>query len=250
MPIGPKHLQRANRPHVLHFSENFGLLMIKCSDLLVFIMSDLTFRQAAVLHYLQDFSRTEGYWPSIRDIQQHFGFRSTNAVAGHLRALEAKKAIRRIPGQARTFRITPGALHDDDAIPEGTTEVIDIPIYGSIAAGYPDGVEQGDAIGRIQIGADTIGRNRSRRSFALKVRGESMINAGIFEGDTVILDPRQPRNNDIVAALIDGETTLKRFIQTRNQSPFLKAENPDYPEIYPVGELIIQGVALAVVRRI
>lgn len=213
-------------------------------------MSDLTSRQAAVLQYLEDFSRTEGYWPSIRDIQQHFGFRSTNAVAGHLRALEAKNAIRRIPGQARTFRLHRTAHSEDDSIPAGTSEVVDIPVYGSIAAGYPDGVEQGDAIGRIQIGADTLGRGRSRRSFALKVRGESMIDAGIFEGDTVILDPRQPRNNDIVAALIDGETTLKRFIQTRNRLPFLKAENQAYPEMHPVGELIIQGVALAVVRRI
>lgn len=213
-------------------------------------MSDLTPRQAAVLQYLEDFSRSEGYWPSIRDIQKHFGFRSTNAVAGHLRALETKGAIRRIPGQARTFRLNRISADEENGIPPGTTEVVEIPIYGSIAAGYPDGVEQGDAIGRIQIGVETIGRSRSRRSFALKVRGESMINAGIFEGDTVILDPRPPRNNDIVAALIDGETTLKRFIQDRNRPPFLKAENPAYPEIFPTDELIIQGVATAVVRRI
>ncbi len=213
-------------------------------------MSNLTFRQAAVLQYLEDFSRTEGYWPSIRDIQKHFEFRSTNAVAGHLRALESKGVIQRIPGQARTFRLNTQVEEPESPLPKGTTEVVDIPIYGSITAGYPDGVEQGDAIGRIQIGVDTIGRSRSRRSFALKVRGESMINAGIFEGDTVILDPRTPRNNDIVAALIDGETTLKRYIHDRSCPPYLKAENTDYPEIHPVGELIIQGVALAVVRRI
>src|SRR5690554_2232491 len=117
-------------------------------------MSDLTSRQTAVLQFLEDFFRAENYWPSIRDIQLHFGFRSTNAVAGHLRALEAKNAIRRIPGQARTFQIQ----REDEAdisIPKGTSEVLDIPIYGNIAAGYPDGVEQGDAIGRIQIGVET-----------------------------------------------------------------------------------------------
>ncbi len=212
-------------------------------------MNPLTPRQKEILKFLRDFSRRKGYWPSIRDIQHHFNFRSTNAVAGHLRALEVKKAISRIPGQARTFRLNP-FTEESDAIPEGTTEVIEVPIYGDIAAGYPDGVEQGDAIGRIQIGVDTLGRHRSAKSFALKVRGESMINAGIFEGDTVIFDPREPRNNDIVAALIDGATTLKRFIHNHNCPPYLKAENPDFPEIHPVGELIIQGVALAVVRRI
>lgn len=212
-------------------------------------MNRLTARQHEILQYLRDFSRKEGYWPSIRDIQQHFGFRSTNAVAGHLRALESKEAISRIPGQARTFRIT-HAPESEESIPAGATEVVDIPIYGNIAAGYPDGVEQGDAIGRIQIGVETIGRRRSARTFALKVRGESMIDAGIFEGDTVIFDPREPRNNDIVAALIDGATTLKRFVHNPDCPPYLKAENPAFPEIHPVGELIIQGVAEAVVRRL
>lgn len=212
-------------------------------------MDPLTIRQKQILDYLRDFSRDNGYWPSIRDIQQHFGFRSTNAVAGHLRALEVKKAISRIPGQARTFRIN--VFYDDsDSIPDGASEVMEIPIYGDIAAGYPDGVEQGDAIGRIQIDVETLGRNPSPRTFALRVRGESMIDAGIFEGDTVILDPREPRHNDIVAALIDGATTLKRFVRKAGCPPYLKAENPSFPEIHPAAELIIQGVARAVVRRL
>lgn len=212
-------------------------------------MNPLTERQAEILRYLRDFSVERGYWPSIRDIQQHFNFRSTNAVAGHLRALELKKAISRIPGQARTFRINI-FTDDENSLPDGATDVVDIPIFGHIAAGYPDGVEQGDAIGRIQIGVDTLGRRRSSRTFALKVRGESMVGAGIFEGDTVIFDPREPRDNDIVAALIDGATTLKRFVHNANCPPYLKAENPAFPEIHPVGELIIQGVAQAVVRRL
>lgn len=212
-------------------------------------MNPLTERQAQILQYLRDFSRERGYWPSIRDIQQHFHFRSTNAVAGHLRALEIKHAISRIPGQARTFRIN-AFMEDEETLPEGAMEVVDVPIFGNIAAGYPDGVEQGDAIGRIQIGVDTLGRRRSTKTFALKVRGESMVGAGIFEGDTVIFDPREPRNNDIVAALIDGSTTLKRFVHNPNCPPYLRAENPAFPEIHPVGELIIQGVAQAVVRRL
>jgi repressor LexA len=129
-------------------------------------------------------------------------------------------------------------------------EVIEIPIYGSIAAGYPDGVEQGDAVGRIQIDTQTLGLRQSRKAFALRVRGDSMVDAGIFDGDTVVLDPRPPRHNDIVAALIDGETTLKRFMSPPHCPPYLKAENVAYPELYPVDELIVQGVAQAVVRRL
>lgn len=199
------------------------------------------------MQYIARFSQEQGFWPSIRDIQAHFKFRSTNAVIGHLRALEQKNALGRIPGQARTFRLLEGA---DDLIPEGTTAVVEIPVYGSIAAGYPDGVEQGDAIGRIQIDVQTVGLRRSRRAFALKVRGDSMIDAGIFDGDTVIMDPRPARHNDIVAALIDGETTLKRFIDRPGCPPYLKAENATYPALFPAEELIVQGVAQAVVRRL
>lgn len=211
-------------------------------------MKGLTLRQQEILGYLQLYMREERTWPSFRDIQSHFGFRSTNAVMGHLRALERKGYISRVPGQARTFRITMG-LGDDDR-PTDATDVVDIPIYGSIAAGYPDGVEPGGEIGRLQIDAETAGIRRERRAFALKVRGESMIDAGIYDGDIVILEQRPPNNEDIVAALIDNETTLKRFVKKSGKAPFLKAENKAFPEIHPVSELVIQGVAKAVVRNL
>lgn len=212
-------------------------------------MEALTERQQQILEFIASFSHEEGYWPSIRDIQHHFKFRSTNAVAGHLRALTEKKAISRIHGKARTFRILPAAI-ESLPTPAGAMDVIEIPVYGNIAAGYPDGVEQGDAVGRIQIDVQTLGMRRSRKAFALRVRGDSMIDAGIFEGDTVVFDIRPPRNNDIVAALIDGETTLKRYISQAGCSPYLKAENIAYPELHPFEELIVQGVAQAVVRRL
>ncbi len=211
-------------------------------------MDELTLRQQEILGYLQLHMRTQGTWPSFREIQAHFGFRSTNAVMGHLRALEKKGYISRVPGQARTFRITMDFNEENQPAEAG--EVVDIPIYGSIAAGYPDGVESAGEIGRLQIDAETAGIRRSRRAFALKVRGESMIDAGIFDGDIVILEPRPPKNDDIVAALIDGETTLKRFIQKRGKAPYLKAENKVYPQLHPVAELVIQGIAKAVVRNL
>ncbi len=211
-------------------------------------MDELTLRQQEILGYLQLHMRSYSTWPSFREIQAHFGFRSTNAVMGHLRALEKKGYISRVPGQARTFRITMDFNEENQ--PTDSVEVVDIPIYGTIAAGYPDGVETGGEIGRLQIDAETAGIRRARRAFALKVRGDSMIDAGIFDGDIVILEPRPPNNEDIVAALIDGETTLKRFIQKRGKAPFLKAENKSYPQLHPVAELVIQGIAKSVVRNL
>ena len=212
------------------------------------IMEDLTLRQQEILGFIQVHRRREETWPSFREIQAHFGFASTNAVMGHVQALERKGYISRVPGQARTFRITMDFA--DDHIPEGASEVVEIPIYGNIAAGYPDGVEPGGQIGRLQIDAETAGLRRSRRAFALRVRGESMVDAGIIDGDIVILEHRPPRNRDIVAALIDGETTLKRFVEREGRAPFLKAENQDFPMLHPVSELIVQGVAKAVVRNL
>lgn len=211
-------------------------------------MRELTIRQQEVLGYLQVHMKANGTWPSFREIQNHFGFNSTNAVMGHLRALENKGYISRVPGQARTFRINMNL--DDSAQPEEALKVIEIPVYGSIAAGYPDGVEPAGEIGRLQIDIETAGVRSARRSFALKVRGESMVDAGIFDGDIVIIEQSPARDGDIVAALIDGETTLKRFINRPGRAPYLKAENKSYPQLHPVSELVIQGVARAVVRNL
>lgn len=213
-------------------------------------MKGLTARQNEILDFIERHEMKNGFWPSIREIQHRFGFKSTNAVMGHLRALEKKGAIKRIPGQARTFRIHRTGSFETAAFPEGATEVVDIPIMGDIAAGYPDRVEPAGEIGRLQIDIHTAGHSPNRRSFALQVRGDSMIDAEIYDGDLVVVEPREARDGDIVAALIDGETTLKRFIQKRGAPPYLKAENKFYPELYPVTELTVQGVAKAVVRSL
>lgn len=212
-------------------------------------MKEMTKRQQEILTFLRTHFSENGFWPSIRDIQHHFAFKSTNAVMGHLRALERKNIIQRISGHARAFRIVgddlPGTPRPADAI-----DTVDIPIYGNIAAGYPDGVEPGGEIGRLCVDTTTAGVNNRSRAFALKVRGDSMIDAGIYEGDIVILQPGEPRERDIVAALIDGETTLKRFVFGNNKSPYLKAENNNYPELHPIGELSVQGIAKAIVRSL
>lgn len=199
---------------------------------------NLTTRQREVLDYIEDRLSSDGMIPSTREIQQHFGFASQTAALNHLRALERKGAIVRQPGKARAVAL---AAHLQ------RNRIIDVPILGCIAAGLPQHTEQED-LGTVSVDAVSAGLKKHSRMFAVKVRGDSMIGAQINDGDLVILEQRAPQNGEIVAALIDGETTLKRFVTTRGR-PFLKAENPKYPEIYPVEELTIQGVMVALVRR-
>ena len=197
----------------------------------------LTSRQQQLLDFLGSFQRQHGVMPSTRDIQQHFGFASQTAAMSHLRALERKGAIRRLPGKARAV-----------AFPEdiNRAETVVIPVVGNIPAGpASDNPEvQG---GRITLDVQSLGVSRGTKPFALRVRGDSMEGAHICEGDHVILVQREPKPRDVVAALIDGETTLKRYL-VENGQPFLKAENPRYPDLIPARELVIQGVMVGLVR--
>jgi repressor LexA len=198
----------------------------------------LTSRQKEIVEYLKKEQRETGVMPSTRDIQQHFGFASQTAAMSHLRALEKKGVIQRIANKARAV-IFPEDLDRE--------EIVDIPIYGDIAAGMGQDVEP-ERRGCVSIDITSLGIPRNARTFALKVRGDSMIDAHICSGDTVILEFREPRNRDIVAALIDGETTLKRYIVEKGK-PFLRAENADFPDLVPARELIIQGVLVALLRQ-
>jgi repressor LexA len=201
-------------------------------------MSDqLTTRQAEIVVYLKEFQRLHGVMPSTREIQHYFGFASQTAAMSHLRALEKKGAIIRLANKARAV-VFPEQLDRD--------EVVDIPIYGSIAAGMAQDAPP-EQSGCISIDIASLGLRPTARTFALKVRGESMIGAHICPGDTVILEFREPRPGDIVAALIDGETTLKRYV-VENRRPFLRAENPEFPDLIPARELVIQGVLVGLLR--
>lgn len=197
----------------------------------------LTERQTQLVNFLRDYQRTHGVMPSTREIQRHFGFASQTAAMSHLRALEKKGVITRLANKARAV-VFPESLH---------REVRDIPVYGQIPAGFASEVTE-QAEGCVTVDINALGVPRSARTFALKVRGESMIGAHICDGDFVVLEVREPRPRDIVAALIDGETTLKRYI-VRDGLPYLKAENPRFPDLIPVSELVIQGVMVALIRH-
>ncbi len=199
---------------------------------------ELTHRQQEILDYLRQSQRQTGIMPSTREIQHFFGFASQTAAMSHLRTLERKGVIQRLPGKARAV-IFPNELDRG--------EILDIPVFGNIAAGMAQDVEQ-ERQGCISIDITALGIPRNARTFALKVRGDSMIDAHICNGDTVILEFKEPRKGDIVAALIDGETTLKRYLVEKGR-PFLRAENESFPDLIPAQELIIQGVLIALLRH-
>jgi repressor LexA len=198
----------------------------------------LTERQQQVLDFIHGHHRQHGVAPSLREIQAHFGLASPFGIKRHVDALTEKGALRRLDGKARG--LLPAAHPRRGALAE-------IPLYGTIPAGLAVDAEQQEPDNYISIDTASLGVRPNARLFALKVRGDSMVNASILDGDTVFLTPREPRQQDIVAALIDGESTLKRYLLQRGR-PFLRAENPRYPDLLPATELVIQGVMVGLLR--
>ena len=122
-----------------------------------------------------------------------------------------------------------------------------VPLVGEVQAGRPASAEQ-TGQGFIAVDLSTIGVSSNARTFALRVRGDSMVGAYIVDGDTAVFELKDPHDGAIVAALVDGECTIKRYF-VRNRQPFLKAENSKYPDLIPARELVIQGVLIALFRR-
>src|SRR3954466_11098035 len=197
----------------------------------------LTDRQRNVLDFIQSEQREKGITPSTREIQHHFGFASQTSVMQYIATLERKGFLDRHARKARAL-ITPVQK----------VRITDIPIYGQIPAGMATLTEQ-TLEGHVSLDTRSVNASKNGRTFALRVRGDSMIDAHILDGDIVILEDRKDvRSGDIVAALIDGETTLKRYVMDRGR-PYLKAENPLYPNLVPARELRVQGVMVSLVRK-
>ena len=197
----------------------------------------LTVRQKRVLDFIQREQREKGITPSTREIQSHFRFASQTSVMQYITVLERKGFLNRHPHKARAL-ITPVQK----------VRITDVPIYGQIPAGMSALTEE-MIEGHVSLDARSANISKSRGTFALRVRGDSMIGTHIVDGDIVILeDSKDVQNGDIVAALIDGETTLKRYVVEHGR-PYLKAENPRYPDLIPAHELKIQGVMVSLVRK-
>lgn len=197
----------------------------------------LTERQKGILEFIQSEQREKGITPSTREIQHHFGYASQTSVMQYLGVLERKGFLNRHARKARAL-ITPVQK----------VRITDIPIYGQIPAGMAALTEE-NIEGHVSLDTGSVNATKNGRTFALRVRGDSMIDAHILDGDVVILEDRKDvQNGDIVAALIDGETTLKRYVMEHGR-PYLKAENPLFPDLVPARELRIQGVMISLVRK-
>jgi repressor LexA len=206
----------------------------------------MTARQREVLEFMRSFSERHGVPPAVREIAERFGF-TARAAFDHLKALERKGMLeRRVTGKraSRTL-VIPGRR------PPRRAAVEEIPILGRIAAGVPilavENREDGIPLRPEWLAAD------GQDVFALRVRGESMIDAHIVDGDLVLVRRQETATTgDIVAALVDGEATVKRFAR-EGSSVVLKPEHPTMPAIVVgehAGEFRILGKVVGVLRSI
>jgi len=194
----------------------------------------LTVKQERVLNFIRR-RMSERMPPTIREIAKELGFRSTGTVRDYLKALTQKGLVRRMEKKSRGIELTERA---------SSTK---IPIIGTIMAGRPN-LAYEEIQGYVDVDDLFLGRLGFDDVFALKVKGDSMINAGIFDGDVAIIK-KQPHavNGDIVAALLDGnEVTLKR-LRSRSGKYHLEAANPDYAPIYE--EFKVIGKLMTVIRK-
>ena len=190
---------------------------------------ELTERQNNILIFIKDFLRENGFPPTLREIGKSFGISSTFGVKRHLDALEKKGYIRIESNASRGIAI----VRDEDEMIFNVNADLNeffmkIPIIGRVAAGSPI-LAMENIEGSVIIDPSFI--KKAEDAFALRVRGDSMINAGIFDGDVVIVSPNQKGSNgDIIVALLDDEVTVKR-LELINNSVKLLPENENYQAI-------------------
>lgn len=199
----------------------------------------LTARQEEILDFIRGYQREHATPPTVRVVQRHFQFASTNSVVTHLRALATKNAVHQLPDGSWGVRASE------------VQGLFDLPIYGSIPAGMPDerAQESSETIA-IDPAAFGILPGSRRLLWALRVTGDSMIDAHICEGDIGVFERRDPRAGEIIAALVDGvATTLKRLVLVQGR-PVLRAENKRYSDVVPAERLECQGVLLGLIRRV
>jgi repressor LexA len=199
----------------------------------------LTERQEQILDFIRSYQQTEGIPPSTREIRRHLGVSSQSTVMGHLQALARKGQLDKLADRKWGLRTKEVQAH-----------LSEIPVFGAIPAGLPAMQEQAPDE-TIAVDPEVFGVRRPKRLqlWALRVRGDSMIGAHILDGDLAVLERREPRPGDIIAALVDGtDSTLKRLVQV-DDKPVLRAENPRYGDIIPSQRLECQGVLVGVIRR-
>jgi repressor LexA len=203
-------------------------------------MDVLTERQAEILKLIRELTEVSGFPPTRAEIAERMGFRSVNAAEQHLRALEKKGAIEISSGSSRGIRVKePRSRHG---------RLLELPVVGRVAAGSPILAEE-HVQSRYQIDPNLF---TPRADYLLRVRGLSMRDAGILEGDLLAVHRTQEaRSGQIVVARLADDVTVKRF-RRRGHSVQLLPENPDFDPIevdLRVEPLVIEGIAVGVIRN-
>lgn len=211
--------------------------------------SILTKRQQQIFDFILSNIDKFGYPPTIPEIQHKFSFKSPNAVQSHLEALERKEYIARRPHKSRGLEILNGKISKDNTI-NADDNITEVPIVGSVSAGMPI-LAQENIEGSIFV--DKIISRNNRGMFALRIKGTSMVNAGILDGDFVLVH-QQPtaEQGEIVVALIGDEATVKRFYRDKNKIK-LKPENDTMEPIFidpKEKDVTILGKVQGVIRKV
>jgi repressor LexA len=228
-------------------------------------MSDqLTDRQQQILDFISGSIAGRGFPPTLREIGEHFGIRSTNGVNDHLKALEKKGFLRREDLKSRAMRPTHNPNHNVVSLAErrraaggnvapidGDDELCEVPILGKVAAGRPIlAVEQATDTVRV----DRVLLGGHREVFGLRIVGESMIEDGIFDGDYVFVKKTATaRSGEIVVAMIEGEATVKRYYPEGDRIRFQPANSNMAPIIVHKAEfksVDIIGIVVGIYRRL
>lgn len=213
----------------------------------------VTKRQQAVLDCIEDCIREKGYGPTVREVCHALGLSSPSTVHVHLKALEEKGLIKRDPLKSRSISLTYPLLEGSsvqassapDVVQPSFSKIVNVPLVGDVAAGVPILAEE-NITDTISLPTDIVG---DAPSFLLSVRGESMIEAGINDGDYVVVKEQPVANNgDIVVAIIDDGATVKRFYKEKDHIR-LQPENSSMDPIITTN-CSIAGKVVAVFRRL
>jgi repressor LexA len=196
----------------------------------------LTKRQREIYDFLRDYVAREGYAPSLEEVGAHFGLSSVATVHKHVQNLVEKGLLRKTWNRSRSIEIVESA----------SGPACEIPLLGTVAAGMP--IEAVSTPDSISVPQDLVG---SRECFALSVRGDSMIDDHIVDGDVVVLESRKtPHDGETVVALIDREeATLKRFYADGGKVRLVPANAALEPLEYPAERVEVQGVVIGLLRR-
>ncbi len=200
-------------------------------------MQPLTKRQREILDYLNEFIDERGYAPSLEEIGRRFGLSSLATVHKHLTNLQDKGFIRRAWNRSRSVELVPSVMGG---------RALDLPLLGYVAAGAP--IEAVVSAETVTVPEDLVG---TRDTYALRVRGDSMIDEQIRDGDLVVVEDRQTAHNgEMVIALLEGaDATLKKFYRENGHVRLQPANERLQPIIVPADTVQVQGVVVGVMRR-